>query len=104
MPKAKKVPKQDAELASVKLPGPINPLGVQSVYSNNMQLMLSALDARLLFNEILSEGGPIMVERRANIVMPVPHLRAMAKVLNDNISALDERLADRAKKRPVIEK
>ncbi len=103
MPKSKRVSKKNPAPAPVGLPAPVNPRGVESVYANNMQLTISSMDARLLFNEIIAEGGPLTVERRANVVMPIPHLRAMATVLIENIKKHDERAAAK-EKQPATDK
>jgi hypothetical protein len=60
-----------------------NPDNIRSVYVNNMELSVSSMDARLMFNEIITEQGHMRAERRANLVMPVLHLKAMVEVLNN---------------------
>lgn len=69
------------DVQQVKLPEPINPLGVRSVYANNLEVGASAVDVRLTFNEIIVDHG-ITVERRANIVTPVAHFGMMMQVLS----------------------
>jgi hypothetical protein len=68
-----------------KLPPATNPEGVKSVYSNTMELRVGGMDARLFFNEIIPDGDSLRVERRASIVMPLGHFRAMVKVFNENL-------------------
>ncbi len=100
MPRSKTARKKDVG-TTAKLPPTSNPLNVKSVYSNNMHLTTSSIDARLLFNEILAEGGPVTVERRANIVMSIQHLKAMSQVLNEQIKTIDEREAARREQPPT---
>jgi hypothetical protein len=73
----------------VELPAPINPRGIQSVYCNNMEVRFSAMDARLTFNEIIADHGVITVERRAHVVMPLQHVKAMMQALNSSMSQLE---------------
>ena len=68
---------QTKKLPSAQLPDPINPLGIQSVYCNNMEVVVGALDVRLAFNEVVADHGNITVERRAHVVTPIEHFKAM---------------------------
>jgi hypothetical protein len=77
--------------SSQELPAPINPHDVQSVYSNNMEVVCSSLDARLAFNEIISDHGVVTVVRRAHVVTPLQHLRAMAQALTFSLAQLEEK-------------
>jgi hypothetical protein len=81
-----------AKTSSGQLPAPINPHGVQSVYANNMEAVFSTMDARLTFNEIISDHGVVTVERRAHIVMPLQHLQAVIQVLNSSFAQLEEKI------------
>lgn len=68
-----------------KIPAAINPHGVKPVYVNNMELQINALEARLMFNEIIPDGkGALTVERRASLVMSLAHYLALADVLQKN--------------------
>ena len=89
------VPAMDKKIRTLKpshvdLPAPINPRGIQSVYSNNMEVQFSALDARLTFNEIIADHGVVTVERRAHIVMPLQHVVAMMEALGSSMAQLQE--------------
>jgi hypothetical protein len=88
MPK-KRIP---AEASPEAVPVPINPDGIRSVYANNMEVILSSMDARLTFNEIISERGVMTIERRANIVTPLPHLLAIVQALNGAVSQIEEKI------------
>lgn len=73
-----------------QVPLATNPLGVKSVYSNNMDVTAGPLDVRLDFHEILPDQGKLVRERRASVVMSVPHFRAMMKLLNDQMAKLND--------------
>ena len=75
-------------------PPAINPLGVRSVYSNNLEITFSSLDVRFNFNEIIAEQGTITVERRASIVTPIPHFKAIVEALNTSLAQLEEKLRE----------
>jgi hypothetical protein len=64
------------------IPPATNPNGVKSVYVNNMEFLMNSLEARLNFNEIIPGAGPLTVERRASVVMSLPHFLAMAQVMH----------------------
>ena len=92
--------KTKRSLETPPIPPATNPEGVKSVYANNMELRLGAMDARLFFNEIIPDGNSLKVERRASIVMPLPHFRAMMQLFNANLpkaleaaQVLEKRLA-----------
>lgn len=71
---------------SLQIPAAINPDGVKPVYVNNMELQMNGFEARLMFNEIIPNGqGVLTVERRASVVMPLVHFRALAAVLHANV-------------------
>jgi hypothetical protein len=73
------------------LPSVTNPDGVKAVYINNMDVLLNALEARLLFNEITADSaGALTIERRASIVMSLQHFLAMAQVLRDQMPGVLE--------------
>lgn len=76
-----KVQPAQAAAKQFELPPATNPDNIKSVYVNNMELFISPMDARLNFNEIISDGKSIHMERRASVVMPIPHLQAIAQVL-----------------------
>ena len=82
------------------LPAVSNPLGIRSVYTNNMDITGGPLDVRLDFMKY-PRSRKLVRERRASVVMSVPHFRAMVKVLNDHVgkvtkysAALEKALAD----------
>lgn len=54
------------------------------------------MDARLTFNEIISDHGVITVERRAHVVMPLQHLQAMIQVLNSSFPQLEEKIREQS--------
>ena len=73
-------------ITALALPKATNPNGVKPIYINNMDFTLSSLDAHLLFNEISPDGsGGLSVERRAIVVMTLPHLVAIAQVLQAHL-------------------
>jgi Protein of unknown function (DUF3467) len=76
-----------------QLPAPINPRGIESVYSNNMEVHVSNMDARITFNEIIADHGVLTVERRAHVVMPLDHYRAMVQALNSVLPNLEKAIA-----------
>ena len=76
-------------LMAPNLPAPIDPDGVKSVYSNNMEVSVSVFDARLLFNEVLVDhGGKLTVVKRANVAMSIPHLQAMMQAIQTQLILL----------------
>ena len=86
------------------LPDPINPLGVRSVYSNSMELILGTLDVRLTFNEIIADHGTITVERRAHVVMPLQHFEAMVNVFNSSFAKMNNQIKKKSEKEIAAEK
>jgi hypothetical protein len=87
--------KAQAALPATKdfeLPRATNPDSVKSVYVNHMEIAISPMDARLNFNEVISDGKSIQIERRASVVMSIPHLKAMAQVLAQHVPAEKEDL------------
>jgi homoserine dehydrogenase len=78
------MPKKDGpKSVTPELPPVVNPDGVRSVYCNNMEVTMGAMDTRLTFNEIIADQGKLSIERRAHIVTPNKHFHAMVKVLVD---------------------
>ncbi len=77
-------------LTAETLPPLTNPLAIRSVYTNNMDVAGGPLDVRLDFHELFPNQGTIARERRASVVMSVPHFKAMVKVLNEQLGKLTE--------------
>jgi hypothetical protein len=86
--------------AGLVLPPATNPLGIRSVYSNNMEVSSSSLDVRLVFNEVISETGAISLERRASIVTSIQHFRAMVDAMKDTLAKIDMQAAKRKAETP----
>jgi hypothetical protein len=87
---AKNSRKRTTSLTNPILPPLTNPLEIRAVYTNNMDVAAGPLDVRLDFHELFPNEGAISRERRASVVMSVPHFKAMVKVLNDQLAKLDE--------------
>ena len=68
-----------------------NPRGIESAYSNHAVVGITQWDVRLAFMEIagLIEAKPKIV-LKADIVMSQDHFRALVRVLNENLAALDK--------------
>jgi hypothetical protein len=95
MPKRKK---EQAAPPAHKLPPPTNPDGVKSAYTNNAVVSVSQIDARIAFYETLVEpGAQYSVVKRAEVVMSIPHLQAMAQAILKQLATLKAQL-DTAKK------
>jgi hypothetical protein len=87
-------PRKNGREKTVEPPNPppvfptTNPLGIRSVYINNMDMVGSSLDVRLEFFELVPDQGQLVREKRASIVMSVPHFRAMVAVFNAQLTNL----------------
>jgi len=84
----------EKENKSPIFPPAVNPLGIRSVYSNNMEVTFSNFDVRLNFNEIIPEQGSFVVERRASIVTPIPHFKAIVEAFNSSLAQLEDKLKE----------
>ena len=83
------------------LTAPTNPLGIKSIYANNVELNASNVDVRMMFNEIIVDhANAITVERRANVVMSMQHFFLFKQVLDQFAAKLADQMkaaADAAK-------
>ncbi|PSH03767.1 MAG: hypothetical protein CXZ00_10470 [Acidobacteria bacterium] len=72
---------QDPLSTEIKL---TNPRGVESVYVNNVQILVSNWDIRFLCTELMAApgGGPEQ-QLRANLVMSIPHAKALLTALQN---------------------
>ena len=72
------------------LPAPSHTLEVPGVYANTVEILsMNYIDVRIAFNEVVVEtGNQLRVERRANVVMPVPAFMMIVQVLNANARVL----------------
>ena len=59
-----------------------------------MGMTASAMDVRLIFSEVGIEGKVHTMEERANIVMSLPHFKAMLNVMLNNLPIIEKSEAD----------
>ena len=71
------------------MPPAANAAEVPSLYVNNVEVLsISTIEVRLGFNKIAVEGKNGTTERKANIVMSVPHFIAMTNMFNASATSL----------------
>ncbi len=80
------------KIQPIKLPPAINPDGIRTVYSNNMETTASSLDVCLFFNHVIPSGQTVTVERRASVVMSFQHFAAVVAVLNDQFQKINKQV------------
>jgi hypothetical protein len=75
--------------------GSATPAPMKSLYSNNVSVSLSGVDARIVFSELIDQSqSQLVAEVRANIVMSIAHAKAVAFVLNKSLESWDKSQAE----------